>query len=325
MNILLVCNSVIPAKLYGGIERVVWDLGHELVQKGHKVRFLARSNSYCDFAEMLHINPNQDLISQIPEDTDIIHFNLPIENKPSKPYLITIHGNGSIGEEFDINSVFVSKNHAQRHGADAYVYNGLNWAEFGKPDFSRKKKYCHFLGNAAWKIKNVKGANKTCKVAGEKLAVIGGTRISTKMGLKINFSPNAKFHGMLDNKSKIDIIKSSKALVFPVLWHEPFGLAIIESMYLGCPVFGTPYGSLPELVTEEYGKLSNKINELAEAIKNVDSYNSVQISEYAAERFNSSVMAENYIKMYEKVLNGEQLYKSIPVTEKSVNNRFIFE
>ena len=33
-------------------------------------------------------------------------------------------------------------------------------------------------------------------------------------------------------------------------WHEPFGIALIEALYFGCPVFGTPYGSLPEIVEE---------------------------------------------------------------------------
>lgn len=325
MNILIVCDSVIPAKLYGGTERVVWDLGLELVQKGHKVRFLAKRNSYCNFTEVIHINPSLDLISQIPDDIDIAHFNGPLTKKCDKPYLITIHGNGSEGELFDKNSVFVSQNHAQRHNAEAYVYNGLNWNDFEKPDFNRTKRYCHFLGNAAWKIKNVKGAIKACKLAGEKLAVIGGTRISTKMGLKINYSLTARFLGMLDNKAKLEIIKNSKALVFPVLWHEPFGLAIIESMYMGCPVFGTPYGSLPELVNKEYGKLSENIYDIANAIKSSDSFNSAKISNYAVENFNSSIMADNYIKMYEKVLNGESLNKNNPVVEKNTNNTFIFD
>jgi hypothetical protein len=31
MNILIVENSIIPVRLYGGTERVVWDLGKELV------------------------------------------------------------------------------------------------------------------------------------------------------------------------------------------------------------------------------------------------------------------------------------------------------
>ncbi|MEF9931013.1 MAG: glycosyltransferase, partial [Bacteroidales bacterium] len=54
---------------------------------------------------------------------------------------------------------------------------------------------------------------------------------------------------MIGGEQKLNILKESKGLIFPVIWNEPFGLAITESLYCGAPVFGTPYGSLPELIT----------------------------------------------------------------------------
>ena len=56
-------------------------------------------------------------------------------------------------------------------------------------------------------------------------------------------------------------------MIFPVRWHEPFGLAIVESLYFGCPVFGTPYGSLPEIVAPDVGVLSARASDLAEAVR----------------------------------------------------------
>ena len=58
---------------------------------------------------------------------------------------------------------------------------------------------------------------------------------------------------MVDASKKKVIIEQSKGLIFPVTWHEPFGLAITESFYFGAPVGGTPYGALPELVSPEVG------------------------------------------------------------------------
>jgi glycosyltransferase involved in cell wall biosynthesis len=107
-------------------------------------------------------------------------------------------------------------------------------------------------------------------------------------------------------------LNSSKGLIFPVLWHEPFGLAITESLFYGCPIFATPYGSLPELVNPEIGFLSNNSADLAEAILQSDQYNSLTCHAIARDLFDSKTMAKKYLSMYEKVLNGEQLNQENP-------------
>jgi glycosyltransferase involved in cell wall biosynthesis len=119
---------------------------------------------------------------------------------------------------------------------------------------------------------------------------------------------------MVGGEKKNNLIKASAGLIFPVLWDEPFGLAITESMYFGCPVFGTPRGSLPELVNEDLGFLSNDYNKIAEALKNADNYNRKFISEYARENFNSKIMAEKYFEKYLLVLNGKKLNNHNPIS-----------
>lgn len=111
---------------------------------------------------------------------------------------------------------------------------------------------------------------------------------------------------MVDDTTKSQIMTQSKGLIFPVTWHEPFGLAITESLYFGCPVFGTPYGSLPELVSGEVGLLSICEQELVEGILNSDSYDSARCNEYARDQFNADVMAAAYVSYYEKVVEGSK-------------------
>jgi glycosyltransferase involved in cell wall biosynthesis len=101
-------------------------------------------------------------------------------------------------------------------------------------------------------------------------------------------------------------MEQSKGLLFPVQWHEPFGLAIIESLYAGCPVFGSKMGSLPELIIPEVGFLSESIFEITRAVKEL-TFSPQICHDYATENFNAKVMAQNYFEVYQRFLDGEQL------------------
>lgn len=326
MHILIVNNTVVPVKLYGGTERVIWYLGKELVKLGHKVSFLVKQGSYSDFARVIFIDETKPIIEQIPDDVDIVHFNFaPVGiEKIKKPYIITMHGNLNDKRDLDKNTVFVSKNHAERFGSEEFVHNGLDWEDYTKPSLDNKRNYFHFLGNAAWRIKNVKGSidiiNSSKK---ERLKVLGGKRFNFKMGLRFTFSPKISFYGMVGGEKKDKLLNGSKGLIFPVRWHEPFGLAIIESLYFGCPVFGTPYGSLPELVPPEVGVLSNKKNTLIKAIKTSKDFSPIICHNYAVEKFNSKKMALSYIDKYERVISGETLNKTNPQLKEIQTEKFL--
>lgn len=313
-------HTTLPVTAYGGTERVIWYLAWELHKMGHRVTFLAAKGSTCPFAEVQPLDPDRPLSAQIPEKTDVVHFNGETDEATRKPYLTTLHGNGVHGP-MNRNTVFVSRNHAYRHGSTCFVYNGMNWEDYGTPDLTNTRTYYHFLGKAAWRIKNVRGAIRVIrKLPGEKLLVLGGHRLNLKMGFRLTLTPQARFYGMVGGPRKIRLLQGSKGLIFPVLWNEPFGLAITESLYMGAPVFGTPYGSLPELVTPETGYLARSATEMAGHLKDSQgTYNPRVCHEYARDLFNSRLMAERYVALYEKVMHGEFLNpvapQQVPSTE----------
>jgi glycosyltransferase involved in cell wall biosynthesis len=285
---------------------------------GHKVDLLGSAQSQNPFGKVFHPSffKERDF-----NEYDVVHFHQQpsssLINQIQTPYVVTVHGNSKSGQKLDINSIFVSENHARRHHSTAFVHNGLNWEKYPEPDF-KKSRDVHFLGNAAWKVKNVKGAiDLVHRLPRTKLDVMGGNRISWKMGVRIHTSRLARFHGMIDDIEKSKILNSSAALLFPVRWHEPFGLSIIESMYFGCPVFGTTYGSLPELVQPEHGFLSNSPNNWLEPLLNRDNYNTKLIHSYARDRFNAMKMTKQYITYYEKVINGTAINTSVPYAAES--------
>jgi len=323
MNILIVYPGIIPAINYGGTERAIWSLGQELNAMGHSVTYLVNKGSTCPFGKILVLDKTKTLDKQVPDYIDLVHFTYEPGVPIAKPYVIMMQGNINDKRELDANTIFVSSNHASRYGSTSYVLNGLNWDGYTKPDWSVRRSYFHFLANAAWRLKNVKGAIAIAKGANEQLYVLGGTRLNIKMGFRLTLTPKARFKGMVGGTIKDNLINGSKGLIFPVMWHEPFGIAIIESLFYGCPVFGTPYGSLPELVTREFGFLSAHTAELIEGIKNVDIYDRKKCHEYARDQFNEKIMTSNYLVKYEQVLNGRPLNTRKPQLIEVQNEKFL--
>jgi hypothetical protein len=315
VHIVLVSKTSIPVYAYGGTERVIWDLGCALSQLGHHVTYLAAAGSTCPFAEVLHIDPMVDLRMQIPEGIDIVHFQFKpefsLDEDFTKPYVVTEHGNTSADNVLPLNSIFVSKNHAERHGSDQFVYNGLNWDAYGSVDFEARRQHHHFLGKASWRVKNVTGAIDVALAAGVELAVLGGTRLNLKRGFRFTWSSKIHFHGMVGGRDKSRLLNMSNGMIFPARWHEPFGLSVIESLYFGCPIFATPYGSLPELVCPEHGFLSASKAEMVSSIQH-QSFDMRACHQHAVKHFNAETMARGYLQKYEQVLAGERLSKNHP-------------
>lgn len=338
MKILLVCNSQIPITTYEDAERVAWWLGKELTKRGHEVTFLAKKGSSCPFATVSVLDDKKPVEAQIPPGTDVVHFHSPAKSTPDVPYLITCYENSTEPCSFDRNTVFQSAKHAQLHGGKVYVQPGLDFCDYGHPNLDSRRAYFHFLGNAAWSGKNIRGAIDLATRVDARLHVIGGTRVNFRRGLRITLSPSVRFHGVLSGPGRNALLGASQGFIFPVIWQEPSSLAVAESLYFGCPVFGTPYGALPESLGQQvngrkphnglleafysdFGCLSVKKSELVEALKNAASYDPHKCQEWAIEHFSSSRMTDNYLRLYEKVLAGHPLHTKAPTLTESPDDK----
>lgn len=318
MKILLVHQGLsVPVHSYGGTERVIWDLAKGLVALGHDVTFLVPEGSVCDFAQVISIDPKKGILAQIPRHAfDIVHAQFKFDEEPDFPYLVTEHGNTKSPVPLNLNTVFISKNHADRYGSKAVVYNGLDWSSYGPVDWSMPRRHHHFLGKGSWPVKNLKGAIQVARQAGVELAVMGGTRLNVSRTFRFTPWRSIHFHGMVGGALKFRLLNESRGMIFPVRWHEPFGLAVIESLYFGNPVFSTPYGALPELVQPQHGFLSNSAAALAQAVQRMQ-FDPRACHQWAVEQFNHVAMAQGYLAMYQRVLGGESLNASQPILQEN--------
>ena len=315
MHILQICNGKVPVLKYGGTERVVWWLSKELHRRGHQITFLAAEGSQASFAKVIVYDPSKEIAEQIPEDIDLVHSHLPLHQPLSTPYVVTLHGNSPPGLRYDINTIFVSHNHAKRHQSNAFVYNGLDLKEYGVVDLSTQRNHFLFLGQNR-KEKNLRGCQHIAREAGE-ILVAGGAEGKKRWRLQKDLTV---YKGMVGGEEKLNLLRCSKALLFPVLWDEPFGLVMIESLYFGAPVFGTEHGALPEIITNEVGFLSNNKQELTEAAKNFQNYDRKICHEYVCDLHTSRQMTDKYLMYYDKVLNGQTINPQQP--QSTLTKRF---
>jgi glycosyltransferase involved in cell wall biosynthesis len=101
---------------------------------------------------------------------------------------------------------------------------------------------------------------------------------------------------------KARLLSRAYALLAPLQWDEPFGLAMVEAMASGTPVIALARGAAPELVTVGVtGFLANDADEMARVVPLAAEVDPWLCAEAARARFSPSAMAEAYLRMYESV------------------------
>lgn len=309
MHIALYTHSPLPARGYGGTQRVVVWLARGLKQLGHQVTLLAPAGSRVPEAMLVALDPREirrpdfDLSLVVPKAVDLLHAHAPLNTAPGLPHVFTLHGNLRPGRTASPNTIFVSADHAQRHRGSAFVYNGVDPSDFiFRPE---KDGYDLFLGRLH-SVKGYRWAMEGAKRAGVRLIVAGGWRLSLRRGLR--------FVGSVDGQRKADLLAGAACLWMPALWDEPFGLTLVEAMMSGTPVLGTRRGALPEVVTDEVGALGDTLEQLIALRASIETRDPAACRARAEQWFSHTRMAQEYVRMYQHYLAANTL----PAGEKTV-------
>jgi len=302
VHIVLSYHTRLPVVGYGGSERVVVDLAKGLATLGHRVSLIAGTGTRLPEASVIPVDPKLlrapgfDYTPYLPAGADILHAHYPLQKPLALPHLWTLHGNPREGAVLPPNTIFLSRNHAARYGGRAYVYNGLDPADF---DFRRDKdNYDLFLGRLH-SVKGYQWAIEGTKRLGRRLIVAGGWRPS--------LSRNLRYLGSVDGTEKRQLLAAARLLWMPALWEEPFGLTLIEALFSGTPVLGTRRGALPEIVTSEVGELGATLDELVDLVPQAERKDPEACRARALSHFSHLVMAERYVACYTGFLRNGTL------------------
>lgn len=116
-------------------------------------------------------------------------------------------------------------------------------------------------------------------------------------------TPRVTYSGNLSGTRKTKFISEAKALLFPIQWEEPFGMAVIEALACGTPVVAMRRGAMPEIIEHGVtGFLADTEEEFMEYAERVDEIDPQACRESVERKFSSATMAQNYIERYKAVI-----------------------
>ncbi|MDO8498315.1 MAG: glycosyltransferase family 4 protein [bacterium] len=337
--------KTIPPTKYGGSELVVSNLTEGLVSEGVDVTLFACGGSKTS-GKLIEVieKPMYDLMGGFSwtaispyeflsfnelfkrlNEFDIIHnhmgFHPLIFSKLlSVPIVTTLHS--SVEPDFPYlakelkDCLFVSISDAQRKLAPslnyiATIYHGIEIDKF-RPNYTNNKNYFLFIGTLS-KNKGIDLAVKACHELGQRLIIAGEVRESDKDFLEKEVLPfidgdKIKFVGEVNHDQKVALYTHAKALLFPIRWNEAFGLVMPESLACGTPVIAFSNGAIPEVIADsETGFVVDDFEEFLKRIKQVNQISRKKCREVAEKRFDTKVMVQNYINLFEKVAWGKSL------------------
>jgi glycosyltransferase involved in cell wall biosynthesis len=336
----------VPPRLYGGTERVVSYLTDELVRLGHEVTLFASADSgtrarlIACAPRALRLDPAVrdplphlvlmlERVRQRAHEFDLLHFHIdpplhfPLFRDLANKTLTTLHGRQDLPDlqplfrEFrDMSLVSISDSQRRPLPAANWVstvHHGLS-ADVCPFNPAPDGRYFAFLG----RVSPEKGLERA-------IAIARAARVRLRIAAKVDAADQAYFReriapqiggpveylGELGESDKPAFLGNATALLFPIDWPEPFGLAMIEAMACGTPVLAWRRGAVPEIV--EHGVSGFIVDSLEQAVALVPRLARLDRTWVRARyeaRFTAARMARDYVAAY-RALGRQYALKAV--------------
>lgn len=340
-----VLYNLIEAQVAQGHEVTLYAAG-DARTSAKLVSFFARSLIESGVPWQAHLKAYYHLRKSVAAarqgDFDIVHAHLstasdmylfPLMADMQVPHVMTLHSrfpfdrlpNGWIGDadplymEWATSMPMVAiSEHARQEvpyplNIVGVVYHGLLMDEF-RPVRTQRTGYFAWLGRCVPE-KGAHLAIQAAKEAGVPL-ILAGT-VDRNMPESVRYfqeqikpqvdNKQIRYIGPANMKEKISLFSGARAFLNPIEWEEPFGMVMIEAMAVGCPVISFNRGAAPELIVDgKTGFLVEDVEGMVRAMASIDSIDRNVTRQHVEEHFSARVMAENYTKVYERVIQANQ-------------------
>jgi glycosyltransferase involved in cell wall biosynthesis len=330
----------VPPAGYGGTELFCYELAEALHHRGHDVTIFTTGDSQvsCRKRSLYRraewpITPADEInhtawafeqVARRPHAFDVVQSNsvlgLPLARFVETPVVHTLHHRRE--EEFsriyaihpEVHYVAISQRQLDLEEPlprASVIHHGVSPSRY--PPSARDEGYLLHLGRFAPE-KGTHLAIDVARLAGLPIKLAGRTHPCDAGYHREHVAPRLRHEGVeevgeADLERKVALLRGARALVCPLQWEEPFGLAAIEALLCGTPVIGFARGSFPEIVEEGvtgYLVPDGDLHALAHRARSLDGFDRRACAERARERFSTSVMADRYEALYASLARPER-------------------
>lgn len=344
----------VPPDGYGGIELVVGLLSQALRQTGSRVTLLAAEGSAPDaivlaprswraalgapaerLRELTYATRVASTLAQLGR-IDVIHDHCGFSTLVAAyladmaPVVHTVHG--AIPETYATfysavggRVSFVSISEAQRASMpdlpwSGTVYNAVDVDALRVTPADQEEPYLLCLARICpdkgqhLAIEVARRAGMRLVLAGKVEAIPEATEYFDKYIAPAIDGDRVVHMRNVAGEQKAALLGRAFALLAPLQWEEPFGLAMVEAMASGTPVIAMARGAAPELIVEGIsGFLVRDTDAMVAAVPLIAGLDPQVCAELTRARFGPSAMAASYLGLYEKVIWTPQVWSESPV------------
>ena len=327
----------VPPRLYGGTERIVSYVTEELVRRGHEVTLFASGDSSTS-ARLVRCSPMAlrldeavtdvlphhmlmlDQLRQRHRQFDVLHFHIDIMHFPllrllSTPAVTTLHGRLDLPDLQPFYRRFpdvplVSISEVQRKPMPPVrwmrtIHHGLPRALLAfNPN---PEGYLAFLGRISPEkrpdraIEIAERAGIPLKIAA-KIDKVDRDYWREVVEPMVRRTPLVEYVGEITEDEKAEFLGNASALIFPIDWPEPFGLAMIEAMACGTPVIAFRCGSVPEVIDPGLtGFIVRTVDEAVAAADHLEGIDRAKVRSTFERRFSVERMVGEYEEVYQQL------------------------
>ncbi|MER8807950.1 glycosyltransferase family 4 protein [Mesorhizobium australicum] len=336
----------VPPRLYGGTERIISYLTEALVDLGHEVTLFASGDTKSSAKlvpcreRALRLDPRPlkseiaahlsmlDEVRKRADDFDVVHFHLshflhfPFFRDMPQRTVTTPHGRldyADLAEAYDrfprFPMISISRSQRARFASAnwlATIHHGLP-LDLYEADFEAGSDgtYLAFLG----RMSRDKRPDRAIEIARR-------TGLKLKLAAKVGDGDRAYFEevvqplidgdrveyvGEIGEDQKARFLGNAAALLFPIDWPEPFGLAVIEAMACGTPVMAWSCGAMPEII--DHGVTGFVVETIEDAVASMPALLQLdrrRIRTAFERRFSANRMARDYVEAYSRLTSGHE-------------------
>jgi glycosyltransferase involved in cell wall biosynthesis len=328
-----VASPVLPGE-GDSVEQLIGLLTEGLVARGHDVTLYATANSQTS-ARLRYVHArgydeeeelwdwyraesfHAALAFQHGADHDVIHahdfhFSLPFSGLTAAPLVDTPHTEiapevmAAYQRHQEVHVVAISEYQRRVLGDRPNVTvipHGIPFEAF--PLGERPRGHLLFLGRML-ADKGPGQAIMIARAAGMPLILAGPVEDGYDVGQEAGVDgERIRWVGRVDAQERNRLLAGAVALLFPLVYPEPFGLVLLEAMACGTPVLATELGAAPEIVERGVtGYTAPTWEGLVELVPAAAALDRRAVRRAAAERFDVERMIDAHEALYTRIVGG---------------------